>query len=96
MCIYARETQLMGPSQGEDEAVASDITRALIKGLPRLFVKYQTDPGRMSDVLLLPQLMNLDMYLEMRMMTVRLFTALLTHRVTDMTSNRLTLTCGTT
>lgn len=57
--------------QGEEETVSSDITRALIKALPQLFVKYQTDAGRMSDVLQLPQLMNLDMYLEMRMMTVR-------------------------
>lgn len=57
-------------NQGEDEVVSSDITRALIKGLPRLFVKHQTDENRMADVLLIPQLMNLDMYLEMRMMTV--------------------------
>ena len=35
-----------------------------------MFVKYQTDPGRVSDVLQLPQLINLDMYLEMRLMTV--------------------------
>ncbi|KAI0089427.1 hypothetical protein BDY19DRAFT_1070111 [Irpex rosettiformis] len=55
--------------KGEEDIVSSDITRALMKALPRLFVKYQTDPGRMSDVLQLPQLMNLDMYLEMRMMT---------------------------
>ena len=56
--------------KGEEDIVSSDITRALIKALPTLFVKYQTDAGRMSDVLQLPQLMNLDMYLEMRMMTV--------------------------
>ncbi|KAI0703063.1 hypothetical protein BC835DRAFT_1319789 [Cytidiella melzeri] len=55
--------------KGEEETVSSDITRALIKALPRLFVKYQTDPGRMSDVLQLPQLMKLDLYLEMRMIT---------------------------
>ncbi|KAI0342546.1 hypothetical protein BDW22DRAFT_1357931 [Trametopsis cervina] len=55
--------------KGEEDTVSSDITRALIKALPRLFAKYQTDPGRMSDVLHLPQLMNLNMYLEMRMMT---------------------------
>ena len=34
-------------------------------------MKHQTDESRISDVLLIPQLMNLDMYLEMRMMTVR-------------------------
>ncbi|PSR72770.1 hypothetical protein PHLCEN_2v11369 [Hermanssonia centrifuga] len=58
-----------GSKKGEEDVVSSDITRALIKGLPRLFVKYQTDAGRMSDVLQLPQLMNLDMYLEMRVIS---------------------------
>ena len=57
--------------QGEDESVASDITRALMKALPKLFVKHQTDESRMADVLLIPQLMGMDLYLEMRMMTVR-------------------------
>ncbi|KAF9224974.1 hypothetical protein BS17DRAFT_779369 [Gyrodon lividus] len=54
--------------KGEEETVVSDITRALIKGLPRLFIKYQTDETRISDVLLIPPLMNIDLYLEMRMM----------------------------
>ncbi|KAI0634280.1 hypothetical protein C8Q77DRAFT_1110838 [Trametes polyzona] len=53
----------------DEDTTSSDITRALIKGLPQLFVKHQTDEKRISDVLLIPQLMNLDMYLEMRMMT---------------------------
>lgn len=51
--------------------MVSDLTRALIKGLPRLFIKYQTDENRISEVLLIPPLMNLDLYLEMRMMNVR-------------------------
>ncbi|KIK96764.1 hypothetical protein PAXRUDRAFT_825621 [Paxillus rubicundulus Ve08.2h10] len=54
--------------KGEEETVVSDITRALIKGLPGLFIKYQTDEAHISDVLLIPPLMNLDLYLEMRMM----------------------------
>ena len=49
----------------------NDITRELIKGLPRLFIKHQTDQNRIADVLLIPTLMNLDLYLEMRMITVR-------------------------
>ncbi|KAL1948450.1 hypothetical protein VTO73DRAFT_12525 [Trametes versicolor] len=53
----------------DEDTTSSDITRALIKALPQLFVKHQTDERRISDVLLVPQLMNLDMYLEMRMMT---------------------------
>ncbi|TFK53082.1 hypothetical protein OE88DRAFT_1718118 [Heliocybe sulcata] len=56
-----------GSKKGEEETIVSDITRALIKALPRLFVKHQTDERRIAEVLVIPQLMNLDMYLEMRM-----------------------------
>ncbi|KAJ7701757.1 hypothetical protein B0H17DRAFT_1127998 [Mycena rosella] len=55
--------------KGEDETVTNDITRALIKGLPRLLMKYQTDQNRIANVLTIPTLMNLDLYLEMRMIT---------------------------
>ncbi|KAJ7624985.1 hypothetical protein DFH06DRAFT_1305016 [Mycena polygramma] len=55
--------------KGEEETVTNDITRALIKGLPRLLMKYQTDQNRIANVLAIPTLMNLDLYLEMRMMT---------------------------
>ncbi|KAJ6481707.1 hypothetical protein C8R45DRAFT_1150698 [Mycena sanguinolenta] len=55
--------------KGEEETVTNDITRALIKGLPRLLMKHQTDQNRIANVLALPTLMNLDLYLEMRMMT---------------------------
>ena len=60
----------MGILQGEEDSVASDITRALIKALPRLFIKHQTDQVRIAEVLVLPTLLNLDLYLEMRMITV--------------------------
>lgn len=46
--------------------MTADITRALMKALPRLFAKVQTDEKRVGDVLLLPQYMNLDMYVELR------------------------------
>ncbi|KAG9082844.1 hypothetical protein FRC07_014077, partial [Ceratobasidium sp. 392] len=52
--------------KGEDESVTADITRALMKALPRLFAKVQTDEKRVGDVLVLPQLMSLDMYVELR------------------------------
>ncbi|KAJ6591108.1 hypothetical protein DFH09DRAFT_1138592 [Mycena vulgaris] len=55
--------------KGEDETVTNDITRALIKGLPRLLMKYQTDQNRIANILTIPTLMNLDLYLEMRMVT---------------------------
>lgn len=48
--------------------MTNDITRALIKGLPRLLMKHQTYQNRIANVLALPTLMNLDLYLEMRMM----------------------------
>jgi len=56
--------------QGEEDTVVSDITRALIKSLPRLFAKHQTDEARITVVLSIPLLMNLDLYLEMRMTAV--------------------------
>ncbi|GBE83439.1 hypothetical protein SCP_0504880 [Sparassis crispa] len=63
------QADVANAKKGEDETVSSSMTRALIKGLPRLFVKHQTDENRIADVLLIPQVMNLDLYLEMRMMT---------------------------
>ncbi|KIY49777.1 hypothetical protein FISHEDRAFT_40501 [Fistulina hepatica ATCC 64428] len=57
-----------GGGTTEDDPI-NDITRALINGLPRLFLKYQADERRLADVLLLPTFMNLDLYLEMRMIT---------------------------
>ncbi|KIJ37056.1 hypothetical protein M422DRAFT_61048 [Sphaerobolus stellatus SS14] len=53
--------------KGEGENIISDMTRALIKGVPRLFAKHQTDSNRVADVLTIPQLMNLELYLDMRM-----------------------------
>jgi cohesin complex subunit SA-1/2 len=71
--ICSDGTEVVFFSQGDEETVVSDLTRALIKGLPRLFIKYQTDETRISDVLFIPPLpvMNLDLYLEMRMTNVR-------------------------
>ncbi|KAJ7164977.1 hypothetical protein C8R46DRAFT_1097762 [Mycena filopes] len=62
---YAKVTA----KKGEEETVTNDITRALMKGLPRLLIKYQTDQNRIANILAIPTLMNLDLYLEMRMMT---------------------------
>ncbi len=46
---------------------ADEISLLLIKSLPQLFTKHQTDEYRIADVLLIPQLMDLGMFLEMRM-----------------------------
>lgn len=53
----------------DEEASLDDITLVLIKALPRLFIKHQTDASRISTVLVIPQLMNIGMYLEMRLLT---------------------------
>ncbi|KAF5365253.1 hypothetical protein D9758_005390 [Tetrapyrgos nigripes] len=50
----------------EDETSIEAITRQLMKSLPRLFIKYQTDENRIANVLLLPTVMKLEAYLEMR------------------------------
>ena len=68
--LWTASTQTYSHLQGEEQVV-SDITRALIKGLPRLFLKHQGDESRIADVLLLPSFMNLETYLDMRMTTVR-------------------------
>ena len=48
----------------------SDTTRALIKSLPGLFAKHQIDEARIAVVLSVPLLMNLDLYVEMRVTAV--------------------------
>jgi cohesin complex subunit SA-1/2 len=56
----------------KDEGVVDEVTRALIKALPNMFVKYQTDENRIVQVLRIPQLMKVEIYLDMRMIAVRL------------------------
>ncbi|KAI9513450.1 hypothetical protein F5148DRAFT_1273088 [Russula earlei] len=63
----ARQVAAAAAKKGEEDTVVSDITRALIKSLPRLFAKHQSDEARIAVVLSIPLLMNLDLYLEMRM-----------------------------
>jgi cohesin complex subunit SA-1/2 len=53
----------------DENATLNDITLVIIKALPRLFIKHQTDASRIANVLIIPQLMNINMYLEMRMIT---------------------------
>ncbi|KAJ3840935.1 hypothetical protein F5878DRAFT_43352 [Lentinula raphanica] len=53
-------------TKSDDDTRGENMTQALMKALPRLFIKYQTDEHRIVDVLTLPTLMNLEVYLEMR------------------------------
>jgi cohesin complex subunit SA-1/2 len=70
--ITRAKEESTGGKKGEEENLSNDITRALIKGLPRLFIKHQSDQNRIAEVLVIPTLMNLDLYLEMRMIAVSL------------------------
>ena len=54
----------------DEEELTSEITRELINTLPSLIAKQQTDESRIANVLLIPELMNIDLYLDMRMITV--------------------------
>lgn len=46
------------------------MTRILVKALPKLIAKHQTDVSRLADILSIPHLMSLEMYLDLRMVTV--------------------------
>ncbi|GAA5880996.1 hypothetical protein JCM1840_007214 [Sporobolomyces johnsonii] len=53
----------------QDDEDQASISRAIIDALPRLFSKHQTFPTRMIDILSIPRLVQLDMYLDLRMLT---------------------------
>ncbi|PWN40799.1 hypothetical protein IE81DRAFT_348894 [Ceraceosorus guamensis] len=50
----------------EDDPIKalSKMTRDLIPALPKLFSKYRTDAPRIADILLLPQYIDLDLYVD--------------------------------
>ncbi|WVQ70491.1 hypothetical protein IAR50_000010 [Cryptococcus sp. DSM 104548] len=51
----------------EDEEEESERTKTLIKVLPRLLPKHQSDIGRIAGILSIPLHMELNLYLDMRM-----------------------------
>ncbi|SCV69509.1 BQ2448_2529 [Microbotryum intermedium] len=53
----------------QDDEVQADVTRAVIEALPRLFAKHQTVSTRIVDILAIPRLLLLDVYLDLRMVT---------------------------
>ncbi|EJU01344.1 hypothetical protein DACRYDRAFT_116527 [Dacryopinax primogenitus] len=59
-------TEAESDKKMEASDVKGDITRALIPALPKLFAKYQTDVGCIADLLVVPRLLDLDLYVEMR------------------------------
>lgn len=56
----------------KEDDVQAEVSRAVIEALPRLFAKHQTIPSRVVDILSIPRLISLDLYLDMRMLTVSL------------------------
>ncbi|KAK4699710.1 cohesin complex subunit SA-1/2, partial [Phenoliferia sp. Uapishka_3] len=52
----------------EDENLA-EISRIVIEALPRLFAKHQTVPSRVVDLLAIPTLISLELYLDMRLIS---------------------------
>ncbi|ORX93238.1 hypothetical protein K493DRAFT_338370 [Basidiobolus meristosporus CBS 931.73] len=50
-----------------DTEARDAISRHLVNSLPTLFAKFSPDANRAAQVVMLPQLMNLDMYNELRM-----------------------------
>ncbi len=49
-----------------EDTTKEDVTRAMIAALPKLLAKYRTDAPRIADLLLLPQVMDLEMYTELQ------------------------------
>ncbi|SNX85606.1 related to Nuclear cohesin complex subunit [Melanopsichium pennsylvanicum] len=50
----------------ENDNTKEDVSRAMIAALPKLLAKYRTDAPRIADLLLLPQVMDLEMYTELQ------------------------------
>lgn len=53
------------------EPSSAEITRSMMVTLPKLLAKYQGDPSRLADALLIVQSLEPKLYLELRKVTVR-------------------------
>ncbi|KAK0539390.1 cohesin complex subunit [Tilletia horrida] len=62
-----RENADSAIDQSEEHLV--ETTRILIEAIPRFFAKYKTDSVRITEILLVPQIIKLDEYLELNGMT---------------------------
>lgn len=60
----------MQDQEQEDEELAT-VSRVVIYALPKLFAKHQAFPARMADILAIPRLISLDLYLDMQKISVR-------------------------
>lgn len=80
-----------------DDNVQADVTRVVIDALPRLFAQHQTVPARIVDILSIPRLIKLDLYLDMQMLSVSHSSLVVDpSRNTDSLCSRPTNLSGTT
>lgn len=54
----------------QHDDLVNEVGRFCVGVLPQLFLKYSVDPSRIRSVLVIPQLMPLNVYVDMRMTTV--------------------------
>lgn len=67
-------------SVDEEDTTAADVSLELVNTLPKLFTKYQSDSGRMVEVLRLASHIDFQTYSE--------------HRLVPVSSRALLRTCG--
>lgn len=67
-------------SVDEEDTTAADVSQELVNTLPKLFTKYQSDSGRMVEVLRLASHIDFQTYSE--------------HRLVPVSSRALLRTCG--
>lgn len=58
------------PNQDQSDETRNKITEHLIQVLPKLFRKYGGDVNRLTQLVQVPQLLNMSMYVELRMENV--------------------------
>ncbi|KAF9162211.1 hypothetical protein DFQ26_003750 [Actinomortierella ambigua] len=63
---FQRDKTKMEAQQAE---AANEVGRYLVHALPQLFVKYGVDENGIQSVLAIPQLLSLNVYVDLRMMT---------------------------
>ena len=56
-------------TEADAEDAVAELSRAIIRALPRLIAKMQSDAGKIADVLALIPLISLELYLDLRMIT---------------------------
>ncbi|EPQ32336.1 uncharacterized protein PFL1_00532 [Pseudozyma flocculosa PF-1] len=64
--ILRKTHQHIAVVKDDEDTTKEDMTRAVMPTLPKLLAKYRTDAPRIADLLVIPQIIDLEMYTEMR------------------------------